>query len=307
VTGSDLRDGGGIDTAIAEVAAGFSGQLSVSAVDLSTGERVDWRPDTVLPTASVIKLPILLALLRSAEAGGVDLDSRVVLRAEQRVGGSGVLKLFAGGLQPTVRDVATLMIALSDNTATNIVIELLGGTAPVNAAMAELGLSTVRLHNAVDFEVIGDDVRRLGEASVRDLCELGRLIATRQAFGEAVSTAAEETLGTQQYLDQAMRYTLANPYARELGLAAPLTVASKTGFFTGTRVDTGIVRFGPGGGFVYAVANHEASDTSFLPEAEGAVVNGLVGRALIKHWWPADAGPAPVVPTPYQVAREVAR
>jgi beta-lactamase class A len=149
-------------------------------------------------------------------------------------------------------------------------------------------------------------VRRLGEANVHDLCELNRLIATRQAFGETVSATAEEVLSTQQYLDQAMRYTLANPYARELGLEAPLSVASKTGFFTGTRVDAGIVRFGVGGGFAYAVANHEASDVSFLPEAEGAVLNGLVGRALVEHWWPADAGPAPVVSTAYE-ARAASR
>ncbi|WP_448626393.1 serine hydrolase [Geodermatophilus sp. URMC 64] len=297
----------GIVGRIAELAEDFSGQLAVSAVDLSTGERVDWQPDLVLPTASVIKLPILLALLREVEAGRVDLADRLTLEAEQRVGGSGILKVFEGGLRPTVRDVATLMIALSDNTATNMVLDILGGIDPVNAAMAELGLHTITLHNAIDFVVIGDDVRRLGEASVRELCELNRLIATREAFGEQVSVTAEEILATQQYLDQAMRYTLANPYARELGLVAPLSVASKTGFFTGTRVDAGIVRFGVGGGFAYAVANHEAADTSFLPEAEGAVVNGLVGRALVEHWWPSDAGPAPVVATPHESAKRGVR
>ena len=215
-----------------------------------------------------------------------------------------MLKLFDGGLRPTVRDVATMMIAVSDNTATNMVLDLIGGTEPVNAAMAELGLPTVVLHTSIDYELIGDDVRRLGEASVRDLCELNRLIATRQAFGDRVSALAEEFLSTQQYLDQAMRYASVNPYARELGLEAPLAIASKTGFFPGTRVDAGIVRFGVGGGFVYAVANHESSDTSFLPEAEGAVVNGLVGRTLLEHWWPADARPAPLARTPYETGRE---
>jgi beta-lactamase class A len=291
---------GDVVARIADLAGDFTGRLAVSAEDLTTGERIEWQPDLLLPTASVIKEPILIALLRAVEAGSVDLADRVTLEASERVGGSGVLKLFDGGLQPTVRDVATLMIAVSDNTATNMVLDLIGGPEPVNRAMAELRLDSIRLHNAVDFDLIGDDVRRLGEATVRDLCELGRLIATRQAFGEEVSATAEEILATQQYLDQAMRYTLANPYARELGLVAPLSVASKTGFFTGTRVDTGIVRFGAGGGFVYAVANHEASDVSFLPEAEGAVLNGLVGRALVEHWWPVDAGPAPVVPTAYE-------
>lgn len=93
----------------------------------------------------------------------------------------------------------------------------------------------------------------------------------------------------QQYLDQVPRYMLATPYWRELGQTPTLRIACKTGFFTGTRVDAGIVRFAASdGGFAYAVANHELADVSFGPEAEGVIINGFVGKALMSYWWPAE-------------------
>ena len=62
------------------------------------------------------------------------------------------------------------------------------------------------------------------------------------------------------------------------------------------------MRYSAGGGFTFAVFHHESEDTTFLPEAEGPVLVGLVGKALLEAWWPADAGPAPTVSTPYAVA-----
>lgn len=272
----------------------FTGQMSVSAIDLTTGETVAVDSDRVLPTASVIKLPILIALLRAAENGEVDLGTRLTMRGDERVGGSGVLKLLEDGLQLTVEDAATLMIAVSDNTATNLVLDVLGGVEHVNAAMDELGLESIRLFNRIDFDIINEDASNLGLASTADLARLNVMIASDVAFSSFVSRKAEQILSTQQYLDQAVRYVLTNPFAAELGAHTDVSVASKTGFITGVRVDTGIVRFAAGGGFVYAISNRGSADTTFLPEAEGAVANGRVGRLLVEHWWPDDAGPAPL-------------
>jgi len=291
----------GVQSRLHAVAEQFSGQLSVCARNLTTGEEVALAADSILPTASVIKVPILVELLRSAEADSTSLEDRVGLRQEDLVGGSGILKALSPGLNPTVHDLATLMIVLSDNTATNMVLDVLGGVAAVNATMEQLGFPTIRLHNRVDFELIGDQVRRLGEASTRDLCGLLVGIAMRKIVSAEVSASAEEILEGQQYLDQATRYMLTMPYWRELAQDPVLRVASKTGFFTGTRVDVGIIRFGTGDGFAYAVANDQSVDGTFLPEAEGSVVNGLVGKALVEHWWPPSEGAPPTVRSTYDV------
>lgn len=290
-----------VDARLRSIAQQFSGELSVCARHLTTEEEVTLAPDDIFPTASVIKLPILVELLRSAAGGSPSLEDRLTLRREDLVGGSGILKALSSGLNPTLRDVATLMIVLSDNTATNMVLDMLGGVDGVNATMDSLGFATIRLHNRVDFELIGGQVRRLGEASARDLCALVHGIAARTIVSVEVSNTIEEILEAQQYLDQAPRYMLAMPYWRELGQDPVLRVACKTGFFTGTRVDTGIVRFRAGGGFSYAIANDRSADETFLPEAEGSVVNGLVGRALVEHWWPADADSPPTVRSAYDL------
>jgi beta-lactamase class A len=288
-----------LESTLAGLAARHSGVLGVAARNLTTGAQVLLRADEVFPTASVIKLPILVELMRRAADGRASLDERIELRAADKRGGSGILKAFDAGLRPSLRDVATLMIVLSDNTATNLVLDAVGGVDAVNAAMDELGLPSVRLHHRVDFEVIGDDVRRLGEASPRDMLALVAGIAERSVFGRAVSEAVETVLGAQQYLDQVPRYVQVEPYAADLGLTPALTVANKTGFFPGTRADTGVVRFRDGGAFAYAVFHHGSQDGRFLPESEGSVLAGLVGKALVEHWWPGAADAVPTVPTAY--------
>lgn len=284
--------------ALEELAAHRSGTLGVSARHLDTEEEVHFGADELLPTASVIKLPILVELMRQVFHDGRSLEARIVLREQDKCGGSGILKVFDPGLAMTVRDVATLMIVLSDNTATNLALDVVGGAGSVNSAMDRLGYRTIRLHHRVDFEVIGDDVRRLGEATPREMSALMHGIATRSVFGPEVSAAVEEVLVQQQYLDQVPRYLRVMPYATDLGLTPEISVANKTGFFTGTRVDAGIVRFRAGGGYSYAVFYHGSRDTTFLPEAEGNVLAGLVGKALTTHWWPGDQASA-VVATAY--------
>jgi beta-lactamase class A len=287
-------------TALADLADRHTGDLGVAARHLTTGEEVLLRADEVFPTASVIKLPILVELMRQAADGRVSLDERVELRAVDRRGGSGILKVFDAGLRPTLRDVATLMIVLSDNTATNLALDAVGGAEAVNAAMDGLGLTSIRLHNRVDFEAIGDDVRRLGESSPRDMCALVQGIAQRTVLAPEVCEAVEGVLAAQQYLDQVPRYLRVSPYAAELGRPAPpVTVANKTGFFAGTRADAGIVRLHGGEAFAYAVFHHGSRDQTFGPESEGSVLAGLVGKALTEHWWPREAGPAPTLPTAY--------
>lgn len=291
-----------LSSVLAQFAERHSGDLGVTARNLRTDEVVTFHADDVFPTASVIKLPILVELVRQARTGRLSLDTRVELRESDKRGGSGILKDLALGLRPTIRDLATLMIVLSDNTATNLAIDAVGGVAAVNAAMDELGLDSIRLHNPVDVELSGDDVRRLGESTPRQMCDLVHGIASRNVFGADVSEAVERVLAGQRYLDQVPRYMQVSPFAVDLGLVPHVTVANKTGFSTGTRVDTGIVRYSGGGGFSYAVFNHESTDRTFLPEAEGDVLAGLVGKALLEYWWPAGRDPAPVVSTPYDQA-----
>ena len=118
----------------------FSGRFGLAARNLTTGEEFLLDHDQVFPTASSIKTAILYEVFRQAEEGTFGLDDRVELKSSDIVRGSGVLRDIAPGLQPTVHDLAMLMIIVSDNTATNMLIDLVGGPDPVNASMAAIGL-----------------------------------------------------------------------------------------------------------------------------------------------------------------------
>lgn len=127
------------------VAAAGPGIVGVAVHDLTTGERFAVNDALAFPQASAIKIAILLELLRQADAGTLALTERVVPRAAQQVGGSGVLGHFAdGGSALSLHDLAVLMIVLSDNTATNLLVERVG-MASVNRTLDSLGLGEVRL------------------------------------------------------------------------------------------------------------------------------------------------------------------
>src|SRR5437879_1129923 len=96
------------------------GQVSVSARHLETGEAFAFRADEPMPTASLIKFPVMIEAYRQAGQGRVDLATHVVLREEDKVPGSGILTThFSAGAAFPLRDAVRLMVAFSDNTATN--------------------------------------------------------------------------------------------------------------------------------------------------------------------------------------------
>jgi beta-lactamase class A len=134
---------------LARIAQTVPGVMGIAAIDLTTGEVHGTNENLVFPQGSAIKIPILLELYRQAGEGRLRLEERVQVRAAGQVGGSGILQRFGDGTSElSVRDIAVLMIVLSDNTATNLLIDRLG-MERVNRTMHEMGLSSVRLQRSM--------------------------------------------------------------------------------------------------------------------------------------------------------------
>ena len=98
-----------VERALDAIVAQAAGEVALAGMNLTTGEEIARNAERSMPTASVFKLPLLVEVFRQAEAGALDLDERVTLRAEDVVMGSGILRDFGPGLQPTVRDLAMMM------------------------------------------------------------------------------------------------------------------------------------------------------------------------------------------------------
>ena len=256
--------------------------------------------NATLPTASVIKVPVLVAVVAQAETGRFALTDKLVMTQADQIYGSGILKELAPGLALTIHDAAVLMIIVSDNTATNLLIDLVGGPTAINEQMRSLGLASIALHQKLDPQAPVPEVKDFAEATPSDLCRLMELIADEATPSARGSHVVRGIMERQQHLDQIPRYYQNHPYIWELDTEQhPLRVASKTGFHPGTRCDIGIVTMVGGESFAYAAMTSGSTDASMGPEAEGAVTNGLLGRVLLEHWWPTLGPEPPILPSPY--------
>ncbi|MEZ4520652.1 MAG: serine hydrolase [Thermomicrobiales bacterium] len=285
---------------IQNIADSFSGDLSFAAKNIDSGEEISYNADQILPSASTIKVTILAELFRQAREEGLDLSSRLDMQQSDIVGGSGILKELGPGLSPSLMDLATLMIIVSDNTATNMLIDRVGGVERVNETMDAYGLSSLRLHSRVDFEHIGNDVRRFAEGTAAGFMQFGAMLLEGEMVDAPSSASMIEILDKQQYLDQVPRFLNVFPGAKDINRETAISVGCKTGFFPGTRVDAGVIRIQNGPRIAYCAMATGSSDLSIAAESEPAVVNGLLGRAMVEHWWPEgiDITPA-VLDSPY--------
>ena len=133
---------------VAALTKNFKGSVYVYAKNLKTGKEFTLNGDSRVKTASTIKLPILCALESLIAQGKVRWDERLVLKPEDKVTGSGVLGSLADGTDLTVRNIATLMIIVSDNTATNLIIDRITADA-VNDYLDTIGIHQTRSNRKV--------------------------------------------------------------------------------------------------------------------------------------------------------------
>jgi beta-lactamase class A len=128
-----------------ELDSKLDGVLAVAILDLTTGQKYLLHADEVMPTASSIKIAILAELYRQAQQGKIKLTDFYTLQQSDLVGGSGITSVLTPGMtRLTLRDVAGLMISVSDNSATNVIIDRIG-MEDVNALLDSLGLARTRL------------------------------------------------------------------------------------------------------------------------------------------------------------------
>jgi N-acetylated-alpha-linked acidic dipeptidase len=247
---------GSLEERLRAIREGFDGRMAIYAENVATGESVAVDADSAYETFSVIKVPIMAAVLQRVKDGRLALSDRVPLRLDQRRIPSGVLYALDPGLRPTVKDLLVLMTIISDNVATDALADLVGRDE-VTRLMARLGLPNTEIRfsdlewdrlwlgaldpayamasgdRTIDFpfekygdKAVGESFRRViedsglffGRSTAR---EMGRLFV-QMAKGELVSKEASDTmvaiLRKQQVNDRFPRY-----------LGEGVEVAHKTG------------------------------------------------------------------------------
>jgi beta-lactamase class A len=232
-----------IDAIISKAREAYPGHSGVVFVDLDNETRLDYEPDARFESASLVKLIILAHLYREFEVGHHSPDEKLVLLEKQKVGGSGHLKDEKEGSQHTLQSLAEAMITESDNTATQMLTDLLGRDKIAQTAKT-LGLNSTTFERDIyDFAAIdaGNDNYITPRDAATFLCQLAR----QELPG---SQGMHEILERQKRNDM-------------IGKDFPATVrvAHKTGELEGILHDAAIV-YAPRGGFVLVALSDRVSD-----------------------------------------------
>ena len=226
-TGPSRRDGA-LAGALRQAVRRAAGVFAFYVHDLATGRGAAIRADESFPAASVIKLPILLRALEMVGEGTARPNQMLRLTPWHRTGGSGIFQHFRDGLRVTLEDACTAMIVLSDNTATNMVLDVTG-IEPVNALLDRLGCPRTRLH------------RYFGKPEMPG--PPGPSQAVPHEVGRVLELLARRALLTPALCETAVRMLRRQHHRALIPRLLPegTPAAHKTGSLDGVRHDVGII------------------------------------------------------------------
>jgi beta-lactamase class A len=265
---------------------GYSGTWTFALTELGSGGHIGHNEDDVMPAASLIKVPTLIALYQAAYEGRLSLDDRITLQDEHRFPGSGVLQHMTSGAEMSVRDAAVLMIIISDNTATNMVADLVGHDY-INEQQRRMGCEKTTLFERWSEKLVGVDVRKTFVSTAREMARNLELIARHEAVSPEASEDMLRILRRQDYRHELSRELSWNEMNRlpdhkenwvaEKGGASPGGIRTGGSIFCGARGTFVLSAFLEGGDVAGGTGR----------ESEGNVLLGRLGYAA----WKALAAP----------------
>ncbi|MBI3866481.1 MAG: serine hydrolase [Planctomycetia bacterium] len=259
-----------------------AGQVTVAVKHLDKGDSFNHQADEPMPTASLIKLAVMVEAYRQAHEKRLDLAKHVTLKDEDKVPGSGILTShFSAGASISVRDAIRLMIAFSDNTATNLVLDQIGLPATAKC-MEELGCSHTKIHSKVfkrETSVFPERSKEfgLGSTTAGEMVRLLELIHQRKLVSPEASDAMKEHLLA---CDDKLKFRRLIP--------AAVKIAHKTGSVDEVRTDAGII-YSAAGPLAVCVLTRKNKDTRWADDNAGDVLCAQIARAVFDHFNP----PAP--------------
>jgi beta-lactamase class A len=243
------------------------------------GNIVEINIDEKYETASCVKTYILGTLFDEIEKGKKSLSDRLIYTKENEIDGSGILRSLEYGTELSVKNVATLMIIVSDNIATNMMIDYLG-IDTINAFMQSQGFKDTALHNKINFALYD----RLGTTTPRDYGRIFEMICTEEFISAEASRQMLEIFKKQHYNSVITKNF--PPYfldSEDTGEEELIYVASKSGSMNACRNDGGIVST-PYGKYVIVLFNKNFTDPIYYPDHPATVFSSKVSRLILDQY-----------------------
>lgn len=266
-----------LEARIAAEIKSYDGKMGLYIDDFH-GNVITMNPDEPYETASTIKVYILAALYQAVEQGKASLKDMLTCEERFWIDGSGILGSLEVGTKLSVKNVATLMIIVSDNIATNMLIDYLG-IDYINDCIQKLGCKDTKLHNVLDFA----KYRQLGTTTPRDYASMFIRIQNRTLISREASEQMWDILRQQHYNSMLVKslpqyYVDADNYDEQL-----FWFASKSGSMNACRNDGGIITT-PYGSYVIVMLHKEFSDKQYYPDHPATVYGSRVSRLIFDQY-----------------------
>jgi beta-lactamase class A len=256
------------------LARAHHGVAGYSVRNIDTGERLELRGDETFPTASLIKVPVLVTLYDLVEKGDISLDDRITVLKIDKVPGSGVLQFLHDGIEITVRDAAWLMSTISDNTATNLLLDKIA-IRRVWQKMEALGLPRSKIHSKtfqrMTSVAMDSSVKYgLGVTTPNEMARLFELLASGKAVSARADSAMLDILSNNTDHESMQRFVE--------GVSAP----RKTGANDSMRTECALFRLQSR--VVACVLTKENTDQRWVIDNEAQVTLARMGQAIASAW-----------------------
>ena len=279
LSGSVCR-AGDLPPAAMEAVDSFGGQVYLAVKNLKTGETIGYREKEKVQTASVIKVPIMVEVFAQAKEHRLSLNEVVSFTEDNRAQGSGILQDLGLGLHLTIRDLVVLMIVLSDNSATNMLVDRVG-IAAVNERMRSIGLPETALFKKVFRPApttVTEEQKKwgLGVTTPAEMLLLMEGIYSRKILDAASCDDMIAILKKQRDRDQIPRYLVGRGWEK-------IEVANKTGALDRVRNDVGIV-FAPEGDCILALFAQESGDQKWTPDNQATLTLARLAEIFVSRF-----------------------
>lgn len=271
-----------LENGLTELVKNFEGDVGIFVHHLKTKKEAGVNPDAIFPTASIVKVPILIQVFKQIKTGKLHLNDTLVYDAERVYGGSGLMQFYKDSTVTDLRTLASLMITVSDNTTALWCQELAGGGSAVNETMAELGLVHTRVNSRTEGRTKDWEKYGWGQTTPREMTSLLVKMRKRVLVDAASSDEMYRLMTNSFYTD----YSLSQipPY---------IQTAAKQGMVDGSRSELVMVN-APHGDYVFYIATKNNKDESWDFDNKAWQLQRTVSAYLWHYFEPrSDWRPAP--------------
>jgi beta-lactamase class A len=261
---------------IEEIVKGFHGEVGIYVKNLKTSKIVAINADTLFPTASMIKVSLLIGIMNKIEKGELDYHGEQIYKDSLLYEGVDILGSFKSGEKIELSKLMTLMLSMSDNTASLWLQSLAGGGVRVNQLLDSLGFSLTRVNSRTSGREKNRDLFGWGQTTPFEMVGLFEKIYK----GEVISKKASER----------MLRLLGRNYWDEAGISQVppfIFVACKNGAVDESRSETMLV-MAPHGPYLFSVITKDQKDTTWNSDNEGWVLSRKISGLLWKYFEPGS-------------------